>query len=257
MAQSKNITKKIKIALVDALVFPVFSYACETWVIQASDRKRIDAFEMWVWRRLLRIPWTARRTNASVLNEIKPTQRLSSVTYSRILKLFGHISRHDTMERFVVQGQLEGKRKRRRSPTRWTELISKLTKSTLEKACRQANDRDKCRDIVKRAVRNIPDTWSRPPHIGHDVGLRERVAQRKHIPGGHSFKLENSQNNGQPLHMWYRDGTRVIHVPPWCCLYNLGSFMCSVATEGSTISLFLMQFGKWTILVPFPLKNIF
>ena len=177
--KNNSITKKTKIALVNALVFPVFSYACETWVIRASDRKRIDAFEMWVWRRLLRIPWTARRTNASVLNEIKPTQRLSSVTYSRILKLFGHISRHDTMERLVVQGKPEGKRERGRSPTRWTELISKLTESTLEKACRQANDRDKWRDIVKRAVSNIRDTWSRPPHIGHDVGLRERERWRR------------------------------------------------------------------------------
>jgi hypothetical protein len=156
--KNKNITKKTKIALVNSLVFPVFSYASETWVIRASDRKRIDAFEMWVWRRLLRIPWTARRTNASVLNEIKPTQRLSSMTYSRILKLFGHISRHDTMERLVVQGKPEGKRERGRSPTRWTELISKLTESTLEKASRQANDRDNWRDIVKRVTRNIPDT---------------------------------------------------------------------------------------------------
>ena len=153
--KDRNITKKTNIHLVNALIFPIFSYASETWVIRASERKRIDAFEMWVWRRMLRVPWTARRTNVSILNEIKPSQRLSSSTYARILKFFGHISRHDNMEKLVVQGRPEGKRKRGRSPTRWTDAISKLMKTNVSVAARQANDRRTWRDTVKKIIKTL------------------------------------------------------------------------------------------------------
>lgn len=155
--KDRNITRKTKISLVNALIFPVFSYASETWVIRASDRKRIDAFEMWVWRRMLRVPWTARRTNASILEEIKPVQRLSSMTYGRILKFFGHISRHDNLEKLVVQGRPEGKRKRGRSPTRWTDVISKLTKASIVTAARQANDRRTWKSTVRRIIKGLEE----------------------------------------------------------------------------------------------------
>lgn len=100
--KDRSITRNTKIKLVNALVFPVFFYASETWTIHSKDRRRIDAFEMWVWRRMLRIPWTARRTNISILNEIKPKQRLSLMTYGRVLKFFGHIACHDNMEKLMV-----------------------------------------------------------------------------------------------------------------------------------------------------------
>lgn len=157
--KNRNITRNTKINLVNALVFPVFFYGSETWVIRSNDRKRIDAFEMWVWRRMLRVPWTARRTNVSILNEIKPVQRVSSRTYGRILKFFGHISRHDNMEKLVVQGRPEGKRKRGRSPTRWTDAISKLTESNISSAARQANNRGSWKTTVRRIVQNL----DRPP----------------------------------------------------------------------------------------------
>ena len=157
--RNRNITRATKVSLVNALVFPIFFYASETWVIRSNDRKRIDAFEMWVWRRMLRIPWTARRTNASVLNEINPAQRLSSMTYGRILKFFGHISRHDNMEKLVVQGRPEGKRKRGRSPTRWTDVIAQLTNSTFVAAAREANNRGTWRTTVRRIMTNL----DRPP----------------------------------------------------------------------------------------------
>lgn len=157
--KNRNITRNTKINLVNALVFPVFFYGSETWVIRSNDRKRIDAFEMWIWRRMLRVPWTARRTNVSILNEIKPVQRVSSRTYGRILKFFGHISRHDNMEKLVVQGRPEGKRKRGRSPTRWTDAISKLTESNISSAARQANNRGSWKTTVRRIVQNL----DRPP----------------------------------------------------------------------------------------------
>lgn len=164
--KDRNITRNTKISLVNALVFPVFSYGSETWVIRSNDRKRIDAFEMWTWRRMLRIPWTARRTNVSVLNEIRPAQRLSSMTYGRILKFFGHVSRHDNMEKLVVQGRPEGTRKRGRSPTRWTDLISKLTETSVAVAARQANDRKTWKTTVRRIIQgleNHPAPRQHPP----------------------------------------------------------------------------------------------
>ncbi|KAM0730348.1 hypothetical protein ACS0PU_002677 [Formica fusca] len=111
---------------------------------------------MWVWRRMLRIPWTARRTNISVLNEIKLKQRLSSMTYSRILRLFGHIARHDNMEK-LVQGKPEGKHKHGRSPTRWTDLATKATNLNLASATRVANNRDVWRSTIHGVIRDMEE----------------------------------------------------------------------------------------------------
>lgn len=101
--QGRNITKATKIKLMHSLVFSIFGYASKTWVIRQADRKRIDAFEMWCWRRMLRIPWTAKRSNISILREIQSTQRLSSTVYKKILKFFGHIMRSDNLERLTKE----------------------------------------------------------------------------------------------------------------------------------------------------------
>ena len=153
--KDRSLTRATKIRLVNTLIFPIFLYASETWVIRSADRKRIDAFEMWVWRRMLRIPWTARRTNASVLAEINPPQRLSAVVYGRILKFFGHIARHDTMERLVVQGRPEGKRQRGRSPTRWTDAVTTLLGENFAAATRNAADRTTWRRTVQRVLQQL------------------------------------------------------------------------------------------------------
>ncbi|CAH2260598.1 jg18276 [Pararge aegeria aegeria] len=108
--KDRNISIKTKVRLVRALIFPIFTYAAETWTIKAADRQRIDAFEMWCWRRMLRIPWTARRTNASILRQLKITRRLSTTCLKRILEYFGHIARRDgdNLENIVVTGKVEG-----------------------------------------------------------------------------------------------------------------------------------------------------
>lgn len=153
--KDRNLTKATKIQLVKTLVFPIFSYASETWVILAADRRRIDAFEMWCWRRMLRIPWTAKRTNVSILNEIKPEQRLSSMICGRILRFFGHITRSNNVEKLVVQGRTTGKRRRGRSPTRWTDLIARLTNLRLEAATRETDSRQGWRQIVRKVMHNM------------------------------------------------------------------------------------------------------
>ncbi|KAI8438254.1 hypothetical protein MSG28_010856 [Choristoneura fumiferana] len=121
------------------LVFPIFLYGAETWTLRKQDRRKIDALEMWCWRRLLRIPWTAHRTNVSILKELNIKERLSSTVQIRILKFFGHIIRNeDSMERLVVQGKVEGKRSRGRRrladcPLKLTEIKNNMV--SMEEEC--------------------------------------------------------------------------------------------------------------------------
>jgi hypothetical protein len=146
--RDRQITRTTKIRLVMTLVFSIFYYACETWTVKEADRRRIDAFEMWVWRRLLRIPWTAHRTNIW----------LSSIVYSRILRFFGHIHRSEhKMERLVVQGRPEGRRQRGRSPQRWADITKKILKKRYNDAAHITSDRDRWRGVVDKAVRAAED----------------------------------------------------------------------------------------------------
>ncbi|KAJ8709300.1 hypothetical protein PYW07_001902 [Mythimna separata] len=135
------------------LVFPIFLYGAETWTLRMRDRRKIDALEMWCWRRLLRIPWTAHRTNISILKELNVKERLSSAVQIRILKFFGHITRNeDSMERLVVQGKVEGKRSRGRSPTRWIDLIKSVTHCSIYQNSHAAKHRAAWRRIAREAV---------------------------------------------------------------------------------------------------------
>ncbi|CAH2266856.1 jg8917 [Pararge aegeria aegeria] len=132
------------------LVFPIFLYGAETWTLRLQDRRKIDALEMWCWRRLLKIPWTAFRTNNSILKELNIKERLSSTVQLRIFKFFGHISRNEgSIERLVVQGQVEGKRARGRSPTRWIDTVKSLTQTTVVECFRHATNRQKWRRLAR------------------------------------------------------------------------------------------------------------
>lgn len=137
------ITRRTKLRLLHTLVFPVLLYGAETWTIKMADRRSIDAFEMWAYRRLLRIPWTARRTNVSIINELNIRTRLSTICDRRILKFFGHIIRRPSgnLEKLVVQGKVEGKRLRGRSPKRWIDQVKEISDQPLERALRRAEDR--------------------------------------------------------------------------------------------------------------------
>ena len=123
--KNRGVTRTTKVRLMRALVFSIFLYASETWVLKARVRSRIDAFEMWCWRRMLGIPWTARRTNASILAELGIKTRLSSVCMQRLLSYFGHVARRkpDNFEKLLVVWHVEGKRNRGRSPSRWLDTV--------------------------------------------------------------------------------------------------------------------------------------
>ena len=126
--KSRDITLPTKVHLVRAMVFLVVMYGCESWTVKKAERRRIDAFELWCWRRLLRVPWTARRFNHSVLKEISPAYSLEGLVLKLKLQYFGHLmQRADSFEKTLMLGKIEGRRRwgqqRMRwmaSPTQWT-----------------------------------------------------------------------------------------------------------------------------------------
>ena len=111
--KSRDITLPTKVCLVKAMVLPVVTYGCESWNINKAERQRIDVFELWCWRRLLRVPWTARRSKQSVLKEISPEYPLEGLMLKLKLQYFGHLmGRADSLEKTLMLGKIEGRRKR-------------------------------------------------------------------------------------------------------------------------------------------------
>ena len=112
--KSRDITLSTKVCLVKAMVFPVVMYGCESWTIKKAERQRIDAFELWCWRRLLKVPWTARRFNQSILKEISPGCSLEGLMLKLKLQYFGHLmGRADSFEKILMLEKIEGRRRRR------------------------------------------------------------------------------------------------------------------------------------------------
>ena len=106
----RDITLRTKVCLVKAMVFPVVMYGCESWTIRKAERQRIDAFELWYWRRLLRVPWTTRRSNQSILKEISPEYSLEGLMLKLKLQYFGHlIQRANSLEKILMLGKIEGR----------------------------------------------------------------------------------------------------------------------------------------------------
>ena len=123
--KSRDITLPTKVRLVKAMVFPVVMYGCESWTIKKSERQRINAFELWCWRRLLRVPWTARRSNQSMLKEIGPGCSLVGLMLKLKLQCFGHLMwRADSLEKPLMLGKIEGGRRRGWQRVRWLDGIT-------------------------------------------------------------------------------------------------------------------------------------
>ena len=127
--KSRDITLPTKIYLVKTMVFPVVMNGCESWTIKKAEQRRIDAFELWCWRRLLRVPWTARRSNQSILKEVSPGCSLEGLMLKLKLQYFGHLMwRADSFEKTLMLGKIEGRRRRGRQRMRW--LDASLTQWT-------------------------------------------------------------------------------------------------------------------------------
>ena len=123
--KSRDITLPTKLCLVKAMVFPVVMYGCESWTVKKAERQRIDAFELWCWRRLLRVPWTARRSNQSILKEISPGFSLQGMMLKLKLQYFGHLMpKVDSLEKTLMLGGIEGRRRRGRQRMRCLDGIT-------------------------------------------------------------------------------------------------------------------------------------
>ena len=123
--KSRDITLPTKVCLVKAMVFPVVMCGCKSWTVKKAECQRIDAFEVWCWRRLLRVPWTARRSNQSIQKEISPEYSLEGLMLRLKLQSFGHLMRRtDSLEKTLMLGKIEGRRRRGRQRMRWLDGIT-------------------------------------------------------------------------------------------------------------------------------------
>ena len=140
--KSRDITLPTKVHLVKAMVFPIVMYGCESWTVKKAERRRIHAFELWCWRRPLRVPWTARRSNQSILKEISSEYSLEGLMLKLKLQYFGHlIQRENSLEKTLVLGKIEGRRRRGRQRMRWLGSITNSMDMGLSKIRETLEDR--------------------------------------------------------------------------------------------------------------------